>query len=354
MRTELMAVVSIIVPIYKSEKCIVKAVESVLMQSYSDFELLLIDDGSPDNSLAVCKSLAERDNRIKVFHKDNGGICSARNLGIEKSTGKYIAFLDHDDEYLPNYLEDNINLLEKNQADIVKFGKIYRVIDEFGNGIDYHDERLKSVFSADGGIAVFTGTEIVDNYVSIRNAVKTMYIWDGIYSAELIKSNGLIFDTGFKFGHEDILFNTGLYSNAKCVVINTKEYFIHNYDEKVSTSSIFNYSRIDDSIKAAKAESDMLFAWNVQPGIILEGYMDEFFRLMNIINFRGSNLSFRQKKEIMNTYLLQTLKTMPYVKKAIKDLYRKNKKAALWAWCLNNRLFALVYFMEKCYRLIAY
>ena len=89
--------VSIIVPIYNKEKYLEKCLDSILGQTYRDLEIILVDDGSTDNSLAICQHYAEKDPRIKIYHKPNGGVSSARNLGLEKSTGTLISFADPDD-----------------------------------------------------------------------------------------------------------------------------------------------------------------------------------------------------------------------------------------------------------------
>lgn len=89
--------ISVIVPVYKVEKYLRACIDSILAQTFTDFELILIDDGSPDNCGAICDEYAEKDARIRVFHKENGGVSSARNLGIERSRGEWIAFVDSDD-----------------------------------------------------------------------------------------------------------------------------------------------------------------------------------------------------------------------------------------------------------------
>lgn len=90
--------ISIIVPVYNAEKYLHRCIDSILTQTFSDFELLLIDDGSTDNSGAICDEYAKTDSRIKVFHKENGGVSSARNLGLAKAHGEWIAFVDADDK----------------------------------------------------------------------------------------------------------------------------------------------------------------------------------------------------------------------------------------------------------------
>lgn len=101
--------ISVIVPVYNAEKYLHRCIDSILAQTFSDFELLLIDDGSKDNSGRICDKYAAKDNRIRVFHKENGGVSSARNLGLNNAKGKWITFVDADDyvksEYLSNLLD---------------------------------------------------------------------------------------------------------------------------------------------------------------------------------------------------------------------------------------------------------
>ncbi|MCH5320896.1 MAG: glycosyltransferase, partial [Eubacterium sp.] len=89
--------VSIIVPVYNVEKYLNRCVESIVKQTYTNLEIILVDDGSPDNCPAMCDAWAERDSRIKVIHKENGGVSSARNIGIDNADGDYISFVDSDD-----------------------------------------------------------------------------------------------------------------------------------------------------------------------------------------------------------------------------------------------------------------
>ncbi|MDP3444388.1 MAG: glycosyltransferase family 2 protein, partial [Ignavibacteria bacterium] len=100
--------ISVIIPVYNTERYLPKCVESILAQTFNNFELLLIDDGSSDNSGRICDKYAQEDSRIRVFHKTNGGVSSARNLGIDNAKGDYICFVDSDDFVLANYLKDLI------------------------------------------------------------------------------------------------------------------------------------------------------------------------------------------------------------------------------------------------------
>ena len=103
---------SIIIPIYNSEKYLHKLLESVINQTYKDIEIILVNDGSTDNSLNICEEFRSRDNRIKICNKANGGVSSARNEGIETATGEYITFIDADDYIDKNYIEMLVNNIE--------------------------------------------------------------------------------------------------------------------------------------------------------------------------------------------------------------------------------------------------
>ena len=105
-------ILSVIIPVYNVEKYLRKCVDSVLAQDIADMEVILIDDGSPDNSGAICDEYAEKDTRVKVIHKENGGAATARNVGLDIARGKYITFVDSDDYLLPNTYRPNLDYME--------------------------------------------------------------------------------------------------------------------------------------------------------------------------------------------------------------------------------------------------
>jgi glycosyltransferase involved in cell wall biosynthesis len=114
--------VSVIVPVYNVKQYLPACIESVLKQTYSDWELLLVDDGSTDGSAQVCDEYARQDSRICVFHKENGGVCSARNLAIDNMTGEFCIMLDSDDLIHPLLLEKTLEIMHETQADAVIYG----------------------------------------------------------------------------------------------------------------------------------------------------------------------------------------------------------------------------------------
>lgn len=117
-REDVVPRISIIVPIYKVEPYLHECIESILSQTYQDFELILVDDGSPDNCGAICDEYAEKDSRIRVIHQQNGGLSAARNAGLDIAQGEYVTFVDSDDVLHPYYLEYLMRGLTENHADI--------------------------------------------------------------------------------------------------------------------------------------------------------------------------------------------------------------------------------------------
>ena len=132
--------ISIIIPIYNVEKYLEKCLDSILNQTYKNLEIILIDDGSTDNSPNICNSYCEKDKRIKIIHKNNEGVSSARNKGIELSTGKYIVFIDSDDYVSNEHIEVLYDCIISNNVDLV----ISNLIDISEDGIILNNEEKES------------------------------------------------------------------------------------------------------------------------------------------------------------------------------------------------------------------
>ncbi len=138
--------ISIIIPVYNSEKYLEKCLDSVLAQTFTEFEVLLINDGSTDSSGKICDEYAQKDSRVKVFHQENKGVSAARNLGLDKATGEWICFVDSDDYLDTNYLKALFDSVKKNKSvDLViqgfkKVGKKGQTMVTFGNELIKSDD----------------------------------------------------------------------------------------------------------------------------------------------------------------------------------------------------------------------
>lgn len=121
--------VSVIVPVYNIEQYLATCLDSILAQSYTDFELILVDDGSTDKSPEICDLYSNLDSRVKTFHKTNGGVSSARNFGIEASEGEWIAFVDGDDYIVPEYLESLVSAIQSQEVGMVSCNLLFLNLD---------------------------------------------------------------------------------------------------------------------------------------------------------------------------------------------------------------------------------
>ncbi|WP_299130164.1 glycosyltransferase [uncultured Winogradskyella sp.] len=173
--------ISVIVPIYRIEKYLAQCVDSLIQQSFLDFELILVDDGSPDNCPKICDDYAAKDKRVKVIHKKNGGLLSARKAGLEAAVGKYISYVDGDDWVDNFYLDTLYKLAEANNADLAVTGHFR----EF-NG------KIETIKPKSAGI--YNETEIISDI--IPNAIyngefcehgMSTYVWNKLFKKELLE-----------------------------------------------------------------------------------------------------------------------------------------------------------------------
>lgn len=201
--------VSVIVPVYNTEKYLERCIKSIVLQTYSDWELLLIDDGSTDNSGIICLQYAEKDSRIKYFHQENAGASAARNRGITSAKGDYIYFLDSDDVAHKNLLETAVSFMEDNNPDLLYFNT--QSLSEDGEGY--------------WNIPVEEGLFELSDYTQWLDFVLFKYlnfkinfaVWNKLYRTSIIKSNSIFFDEGVSMG-EDIGFNLKYFFYVKKVL----------------------------------------------------------------------------------------------------------------------------------------
>ena len=220
--------ISVIVPVYNVEKYLPRCIDSILAQTFTDFELLLIDDGSTDNSGKICDEYAKKDSRIWVFHKKNRGVSSARNMGIDKAKGEWICFVDSDDWLDINFLS---TVLEDSQmADITFYGCKWQYINKSVTCYLPHD-----FFSADKN-------EIEQYLYSLKyNPQKFEYLgytWNKMFRASIIKENSIRFADKLKI-REDEVFTLAYCRYIKSLRIKSRA----NYNYRVLLSGLTHSSK---------------------------------------------------------------------------------------------------------------
>lgn len=199
-----MPLISIIIPVYNAEKYLNRCLDSILRQDASKFEVLLVNDGSADNSSTICDTYANTNSNVKVYHKENGGPSSARNMGLTKARGTYIAFVDSDDYVMEDFIEILSSHIKETNPDIIFFAynhlkndKIFKINNELNKSLDH-----KKIL------------ELLAN-TSANNFL--WYPWNKLYKKSLIDKNNITFDLKIKVG-EDTLFNMRCYYYANNVL----------------------------------------------------------------------------------------------------------------------------------------
>lgn len=306
--------VSIIIPIYNKEPYLKKCLNSILEQSYKNIEILLIDDGSTDKGLDICNEFVEKDKRFKYFYKENGGVSSARNYGIDKSSGYYLTFVDADD-----YIDtDFIERLIENESDLVVCGYKY-----------VHSDIIIDRSSVE---EILDGRENISNKIlspEYRELLKVPYL--KLYKSAIIKENNIKFNIAMNYG-EDTLFV--LEYILKCKNIKFIKY--NGYNNLVVEGTL--------SRKYVKNIIEQLMIVNSQISKY-DNTQDKSYwytqYLKTIIN-NEKNLKYKNfKKNIMEA--LTEYKNLNFI---IENKYNSTLEKII-VKCLKFKLFGVVYIMYK-------
>lgn len=216
--------VSVIVPVYNEKRYLLRCVESITTQSYSNLEIILVDDGSTDGTSEDCDELALNDNRIKVIHKSNEGLSSARLTGLEAACGGWIMFVDDDDILSPYAISTLLKYIDDRRIDIVTAGRIDTSDDAY-----YWDKEENAV------VETISGIETVNRIPGDKQSTIITPLWGKLYKTSFIKSIDLYRykDTCPTIYFEDVLMTPIIYSKANLISIVHKILYLHR---EVSTS----------------------------------------------------------------------------------------------------------------------
>ena len=219
-----MPLISIIIPIYNVEKYLNSCIESILSQPVKDFELLLINDGSKDNSLVICNEYATKDSRIKVFDKPNGGVSSARNLGLDNATGEYIMFVDADDRLTPNALM--MFLPYTPDYDLVRMNVMML-------NPDGSSQKLHLVATEDK-------KEAMD--LSIKNSIIVGPI-SALFRRSLFEEHNIRFDTKLQIGEDWVVSTQLLYHARSFIFLPDKIAYIYDKTNEASCTNNLSFTK---------------------------------------------------------------------------------------------------------------
>lgn len=293
--------VSIIIPIYRAEKYIKKCIDSVLAQTYTDLEIILVEDGSPDNCGAICDDYAKKDSRIKVIHKENEGVSKARNTGISQVTGTYVQFVDSDDSLKPNMTETLVKNMEQEPVDLVVCG--------------FYEENLNysKVSKLGDEPGIYEQTQFLENIIKNPYSFHYGVLWNKLFRADVLKEQ-IRFSSDMNFG-EDFIFNLHYLRYAKKIAVIEEP--LYSY-VRYNTDSLMYIQAV------GKADTEKYRTYLKKRLQIFQKYRD-FYIDMNL---------YEKNKNEINAYLLKVYVSerleiklaLPFLKSEKKALYKELKQ----------------------------
>lgn len=256
--------ISIIVPVYKVEKYLNRCIDSILNQTFSDFDLILVDDGSPDNCGKTCDEYAEKDKRIKVIHKENGGLASARNAGLDVTDNDYIVFIDSDDQIEPNHIETLYNCVKSTEDNYIFCG-------------------MKSVSETDRTYTLntpdnrFVSEKQID-FLNLHKKSSIGFAWNVLFYNSVLKKYNIRFNENVII--EDLPF--------------TLEYMKHMSMLSYTGTCTYNYMQHDSTL------SNKYYRHNFRR------YQEKYSAIMNFCNYIHENIP----SDLASIYLYHFIKCL--------------------------------------------
>ncbi len=295
--------VSIVIPIYNASKYLNKCLESVINQTYQNIEIILVDDGSKDNSGEICDVFAKKDNRIIVIHQKNCGVSTARNNGIKKASGKYVSFIDSDDMVHPDYITKLVNKLDGNNLSICQ-------IDNFHDSVIYDDNERETI-----KLDKIHFIELCKFLLLNTPCCK-------LYDMNIINKNNIYFDSNLSLG-EDLLFNLVYLKYVDNITITNQKLYYYRKDENSTLSTVYNPKMFD--IQLLLFDKFVVFFKDIPMDkngmIIFDSYKFSTLKIIVENEFRNKKVNFI--KRYLN---VRTKISDERFKKRIKSIRYPNKK----------------------------
>lgn len=326
--------ISVIVPVYKVEVYLKRCVDSIINQSYQNLEIILVDDGSPDQCPQICDEYAKKDNRIKVIHKENEGLSSARNIGINVAKGEYIGFVDSDDWIALNMYEILYKVIKYFDADIA-CGEMVRVSDK---------EYKKNNYATDDyNFEIFDANEFAEKYFRITSQETVYYAWNKLYKRNVGKK--IVYPQGLIA--EDVEgFFYALVHSRRIVCINSVIYYY--YFRRNSIASVWFTKKHMDIIKVWEHVLQLTHQYNKSEWIEYAelNYSRAFLGVLLRLMISGESNVYPSERQ----YLINEIKNHSY--KLIKSNIPFSRKIIVVLLRINYRITELLLKLLKKINLV--
>lgn len=282
--------ISIIMPVYKVEDYVGKAIESIQAQTLSEWELFAVDDGSPDNSGAICDEYAKNDSRIKVIHQENAGAPAARNVAIDLAVGEYMYFMDSDDWTEPTMLEDMYNIAHDNDRQLVVAGYY---IDTY-----YNDEEKFTQEQVVDSAVYKTQKQFRENAHKLFDKNLLYTPWNKLFSAQYLRDNKIYFPNTF---WDDFPFNLSVVRNVERVAVTDKKYYHFIRKRAESETARYRSDMFDKREEENGWMRDLYAHWGIMNSEVEEflarRYIERIIGCIENVTNKNCTLTKAEKKE---------------------------------------------------------
>ncbi len=320
-----MPLITVVIPVFNTEKYLEKCIKSILAQTEEDFELILVDDGSSDRSGLICDEYAYKDNRIRALHKTNSGVSDARNMGIEEAKGEYILFCDSDDYVEPDWIRRHLEIIrEEPDAWVVSGVILEKEGREVGRPMPPEKKRYPK-----------------DAYFEIYKLYLTAFCHNKIYNLDLIRRKGLRFESGRK-NAEDVQFNLAYLDCADSIY--TIPEALYHYAVDTGVTGRYNAKRFDDE----------KWAFSIRLPYISDKYMAEFcsmylsafLTVLKLVFDERNPMTVREKYR----YCSQAMQSHEF-RRCLKYMDRNGYNRIFQA-CLRSGRYESLVFYDRLVRLL--
>ena len=324
---------SVIVPVYNVENYLPRCIDSLLAQNYADLEILLIDNGSNDQSGQICENYAAQFSNITAYHIPNKGVGSARNFGLSKAKGEFICFVDADDYLVGNLFSDVESQLDS-QLDLLVFS-YYNSIEKNLSEIDRSAKILPTEGKKDKSdfIALFQELFLTD----------MMYtVWNKIYRREFLEEHQIVFES-YELG-EDVRFNLSVYQHVNTVFLVKSAYYVYVSGRVDSAMGQYNPNRMNYQLEELGKVDQLMISWNSHDDQFIDQIKARIL-MSNIQNISKQKMSLSKKRHYVEV-LCRNQEMIALLKKATSPLHPLVRRL------LHFRMYLTVIFLKKLQTLI--
>ena len=324
---------SVIIPVYNVENYLHRCINSILIQEYTDLEILLIDNGSKDRSGTLCDDYAERFSNVTTYHIPNHGVSAARNFGLAKAQGEFICFVDADDYLVGNLFSDMENQLDS-EIDLLVFS--------YYNSL----EKNLSETARSAKILPIKGkkdrNQFIDLFTELFLSDMMYTVWNKIYRREFLEEHQIVFES-YELG-EDVRFNLNVYQHVNAVLLVKSCYYVYISGRVDSAMGQYNPNRMNYQLEELGKVDQLMTSWNIHDDQFIDQIKARIL-MSNIQNISKQKMSLSKKRHYIEV-LCRNQEMIALLNKATSPLHPLVRRL------FHFRMYLTVIFLKKLQTLI--